>query len=565
MKTMSSTGSSSSGFLSHEEFLSRLENVNPTAQGHKAKCPLHDSKSGQNLSIKEVDGKTLTHCFSERCKFEDIVEALQKKVYTREQVYRGRVFGYTDLAGELVTTHKHRGAWYLPYGDKFIAKEPENRPLFNYPEVADAVRKKKTVFICEGEKDCATADDLGWTATTSGGANTWAKVLPYISILTGADVVVIPDNDGAGEKYKDAILLSLLGIARNIKVLNLTDLMPDLPPGGDLTDYIEAGGTRGGIEKHLNSITSVTPTSVSDLMSRTLPDITFTVEGILPEGVSLLAGKPKKGKSWLALGLCLQVAAGKPALGGRAVSKGKSLYLALEDNERRMQRRLRKILGNQPPPKDMFYSTRWPRLEEGGAAQLERWLRENPDTKLVVIDTLAKVRKPARGQAIYQEDYSALESLLPIAAAHQVAILVVHHLRQLPGVDPQDEISGSSGLTGGVDGWMILRRSPGASGPTLLVDGRDIEHSEEYALEWNSESATWSIVGVAEQVHLSETRRQILGILEKGRMSPKEVHALLPELKYDNVKGVMRKMLEDDQLLKDEKGKYGPTESNKSS
>ena len=558
------------------DFLDRLENVRRVGDAYKAQCPLHDSKSGQNLSVTEKNGQVLTYCHSQQCKFEDIVAALYKKTYTHARVYKGRVFEYTDLAGDVVAVHKHKGSWFLPYRDIWIAKEPANRPIYNLPEVAEGVKTKQTVYIVEGEKDAETARGLGLVATTSGGANTWGRVTPYVGYFAGADVVVLPDNDRAGDGYANDVAASLVGTARGVKVLKLKDLMPSLPEGGDLTDYIEAGGTKDEVTEALdrvnpvnsvnpiNPVNSVNPKSVADLMSRELPDITWVVEDVLPEGVSILAGKPKKGKSWLALGLCLTAPTGGFTLGGKKVAKGKSLYLALEDNERRMQRRIRKILQGRSAPKDMFYVTQWPRLEEGGAQQLERWLRDNPDTKLVVIDTLAKVRKPARGQAVYQEDYSALESLLPIAAEHQIAILVVHHLRQLPGADPQDEISGSSGLTGGVDGWMILRRAPGSNGPTLHVDGRDIEEAKEYALEWCPDRAVWSIAGVAEEVHLHETRRQILGVLDKAGspMPPKEVSELLPGLKYNNVKVVMHKMLEDDQLTKDDKGRYSPLRVN---
>jgi len=555
--------------LSNEEILDRIENLTRTAQGWQGMCPLHESKSGLNLSITEQDGKLLMHCFAQECRFEDILAALKGKVYTRAQVYRGRVFEYKDLSGDVVAVHKHKGPWFRPSGDKFIAEEPARRPMYNFPEVVEAVKQRQPVYGLEGEKDCETALALGAVATTSGGANTWGRVAPYVSSLSGADMRVIGDNDEAGDGYVRAVLSSVVEVARSVKLLKLTDLMPDLREGGDLTDYIEAGGSWDEVMDAFDRITpitsvtsdtfdtSITPMSVADLMERQLPDISWTVEDVLPEGVALLAGKPKKGKSWLALGLCIAVPEGSPALGCKEVARGKSLYLALEDNERRMQRRLRKMLQGRAAPKNMYYHTKWPRLDEGGAEQLNQWLNNNPETKLVVIDTLAKVRKPARGQAIYQEDYAALEALLPIAAEHQISILVVHHLRQLPGPDPQDEISGSSGLTGGVDGWMILRRTPGSNGPTLLVDGRDIEITEEYAIEWNQDTAGWSIAGVAEQVHMSDTRRQILNILKHGKtMTPKEVSDLLPELKYDNVKGVMRNMLEADQLIKDDKGRY---------
>jgi hypothetical protein len=566
------------GFLSHEEFLNRLENVTPVAEGYKAKCPLHDSKSGQNLSVTERDGKTLAHCHAEGCSFEAILKVLQGKLYTRSEVYRGRCFEYRNLAGEVVAVHKHKGAWYQPHGDMWVAKEPNNRPLYNLPDVVATITSGKTVYVLEGEKDVETARGIGIVGTTSGGANTWKP--KYGEMLGGADVAVLPDNDPPGAKYADAVVASTLGTARSVKVFQLSTLSPNLPKGGDLTDYLESGGSKERLLEAIegaepldpaNPTYSANPTnstysanskpvSVADLMGQELPDISWIVDDVLPEGVSLLAGKPKKGKSWMALQLCIAVATSGKAFGCKRAAGGTSLYLALEDNNRRMQRRLRKILQAESAPKQMFFTTQWPKLDDGGAEMLDEWLTDNPNTKLVVIDTLAKVRKPARGQAVYQEDYGVLEAMLPIAAAHQVAILVVHHLRQMPGADPQDEISGSSGLTGGVDGWMILRRTPGSKGPTLLVDGRDIEQEQEYALEWVPDTATWKIVGSAEEVHVSQERRDILKVLSRAPepMTPKEVSNVLPGAKYDNVKYLMWAMLGDGQLLKDDKGKYRP-------
>jgi hypothetical protein len=160
------------------DFLDRLENVRRVGDAYKAQCPLHDSKSGQNLSVTEKNGQVLTYCHSQQCKFEDIVAALYKKTYTRARVYKGRVFEYTDLAGDVVAVHKHKGSWFLPYGDIWIAKEPANRPIYNLPEVAEGVKTKQTVYIVEGEKDAETARGLGLVATTSGGANTWGRVTP---------------------------------------------------------------------------------------------------------------------------------------------------------------------------------------------------------------------------------------------------------------------------------------------------------------------------------------------------------------------------------------------------
>ena len=188
----------------------------------------------------------------------------------------------------------------------------------------------------------------------------------------------------------------------------------------------------------------------------------WVVPGMVPEGVALLAGKPKLGKSWLAMGLCVAVASGGVAFGNVRVEKGSALYLALEDNERRLQFRLKKILARTEVPDGLHYSVECPRLDEGGVEAVEGWLRSRPDARLVVIDTLAKIRpRQRRGANAYQEDYEALEALLPLAARHNVAVLVVHHLRKMAASDPLDEVNSSIGLTGGHAPEGHLEEGPG--------------------------------------------------------------------------------------------------------
>jgi hypothetical protein len=306
------------------------------------------------------------------------------------------------------------------------------------------------------------------------------------------------------------------------------------------------------------------PITAAQLAEFDFAEPEWVIQDILPVGVHLLAGKPKKGKSWLALAACESVATGGKAFGAKEVREGTSLYLALEDNHRRLQKRLKKVLGGRSAPERMYLETSWPRLDEGGAERLDLWLRHHPDTRLVVIDTLAKIRKPVRSHNVYAEGYGALEVLLPIAHEHGVAIVVVYHLRKAAAADPMDEISSWTGLTAGVDGFLILRRTSGSKGPTLYVDGRDIEEPMEYALNWNSDTATWTIEGAAEEVHLSKQRAVIsLTLNRAGRyMTPREVTDVLgPDAKYTNVKSLMWKMDNDGQLLNNNEGAYFPANS----
>jgi AAA domain len=304
------------------------------------------------------------------------------------------------------------------------------------------------------------------------------------------------------------------------------------------------------------------PVTAAQLATINFPEPEMVIDDVLPVGVHLLVGKPKKGKSWMALGMCEAVSTGGKAFGVKNAREGTSLYLALEDNPRRLVKRLRKVLNGRDMPERMYVATEWWRLDEGGAEHLDDWLGHHPDTRLVVIDTLAMIRKPVSGANVYAEDYAALRPLLPIAQEHGVAIVVVYHLRKAAAADPMDEISSSTGLTAGVDGFLILRRTPGSKGPTLYVDGRDIEEPAEYALHWNFDAATWTIEGDAEEVHLSRERADILLVLNRDQqyMTPKEVtEALGPHAKYNNVKYLMWTMLGAGQLLKNDKGAYYPT------
>ena len=246
------------------------------------------------------------------------------------------------------------------------------------------------------------------------------------------------------------------------------------------------------------------------------------------------------------------------ALGTRRVEQGESLYLALEDNKRRLQTRLGTLLVGAAPPEGLHISLQWPRLDEGGAEALDSFLSRHPDTRLVVVDTLKKVRSSRTPgyRGVYDVDYEALEPLLPLAADHGVAILVVHHTRKAEADDPLDTISGSTGLTGGVDGTMVLKRERGRADAFLHVTGRDIEEDVELALRWNRDTAGWTIVGDAEEYRLSEHRAQIIGGLEKTGepMTPTEVADEIGKNK-NAVKTQMWRMAQDGQLSNNE-GRY---------
>ena len=293
------------------------------------------------------------------------------------------------------------------------------------------------------------------------------------------------------------------------------------------------------------------------LESMEFEPVAWAVPDILPEGLTLLAGKPKMGKSWLALGLCLAVASGGVALGTRRVEAGEVLYLALEDNPRRLQRRLQ-AMGAESYPETLHIATEWNNADEGGVKELDEWLSEHPNCRLVVVDTIKKLRSRKRaGKNAYDVEYEDLEPLLKLTHKHGTSILVVTHFRKDTEVDdPYDAISGSTGLTGAVDGVMLLQRERGSADAFLYVDGRDIEESDKLALRWDVEISNWSIQGDAEKYKMSPERKAIVELLERdGPLGPKAIADKLDK-NGSTIKNTLPKMVKDGQIKSSGSGLY---------
>jgi AAA domain/Ferric uptake regulator family len=297
--------------------------------------------------------------------------------------------------------------------------------------------------------------------------------------------------------------------------------------------------------------------SAAEIMAEELPPVRWVVPDILPEGITLLAGKPKMGKSWMGLDLSIAIATGGVALGTKRVEQGEVLGLFLEDKStRRIQNRTGKLLAGRPAPPKLHITNEWPRLDEGGADLLDAWVAIHPDVRLVIVDTLAMLKPRANGRCTqYDEDRDAVSPLAPIASEHNVAILLVHHLREAESDDPLDMIHGSAGLTGGVDGALVLKRKRGQADAYLHVDGRDIENPTELALKFDQNAATWAIVGDAEEYRLSEQRRAIIRVLENAdeSLSPKDITEILNAKGVNISYGAVRELLS--QMVKDGQGK----------
>ncbi len=433
-----------------------------------------------------------------------------------------------------------------PNGEDFIWNIEGIEPVpYHLPELL----KAETAYICEGEKDCLALADYGLTATCNPmGAGKWRSEYNYH--FKGKRVFILPDNDRPGRDHAQDVAQNLAGVAASVKVVEL----PGLPEKGDVSDWIQAGGT----PEQLQALAEQTPEisvfpeviSAADLEHLVFPEIKYIIKDIIPEGFGLLTARPKKGKSFLGLNVSVAVATGGYALGEKdlKVEPGKVFYIAYEDKKRRAQKRLKTVMQGDPFPQNLFIAEFWPRFSDGGLDRLDQWLTANPETRMVIIDTLGrfKPRKKAKEEA-YEADLATGGALADLAHKHNVCILGIFHNRKMESEDPLDDVYGSTGLTAAADFVMVLKRGRGQADAELFITGRDIEENT-LALRFHKAEGLWEFLGTAEEVVKSRARQDVILILrENGPLTTREIVSILNK-KENTVKTTLYRMKADSEI-----------------
>ena len=222
------------------------------------------------------------------------------------------------------------------------------------------------------------------------------------------------------------------------------------------------------------------------IMNTPMKPIEYCVDGLISQGLFVLAGAPKVGKSWLALDMCLSIAKGEKVLGKETLC-GHAVYLSLEDSLIRLQNRLYEL--TDEPSDNLNFAIMAESISNGLPEQIEYCRKRFDDLKIVVIDTLQKVRNES--ESSYSSDYKELSVLKSLADKLGIAIVLVHHTRKCSDGDPFNMISGSTGLSGCVDGSMVLIESKrGSRKAKLYCVGRDIENQEINVV---FESSRWKV------------------------------------------------------------------------
>jgi hypothetical protein len=530
-------------------------NVN-TGEYHCFRCPSHSPTDGNYLKENGTDHKPLAQFLYDQARPVNTHPYAEKKQIRPNEIRQDQhgnwIIPLTDHAGRLQTIQ-----FINPDGVKFLLSKAKN----------NGVGFKGAVYIIEGRKDLVIWCEgiaTGWSIHHATGATVYCcgsksnldPVMAWsVDRYPDSRKIVAGDNDKSGDGQR-------VGAAAARKY-NVLFAVPGIP-GTDFNDMaIDAGPE--AVKKVLDNAKVPGQTvdieipngiTAADLIKKDFPEPKWAVRDILPEGLNILGGKPKGGKSILSLNLCLAIAMGGKALQTVPVDQGTTIYLALEDVQRRLKTRLNQMLVYDPAPDNLLLFTEWPRLGSGGGKALDVLLAKNPDARLVVIDTLAKIRPPQKSNGnLYTEDYDIIDALKGIADKHTVSVLIVHHLRKMESSDPFDMFSGTLGLTGAADGLLVMKRN-GTGQTVLSMRGRDVEE-RELLIELDPLIMTWKSLGEAAEVQATKERQRLFDCLKDadGPLSPKEIEGLTG-LRDHYIRKTLPVLLKEGTILKKERGKY---------
>ena len=236
--------------------------------------------------------------------------------------------------------------------------------------------------------------------------------------------------------------------------------------------------------------------NATTLMAQEFEPLQFAVDKILPHGLFILAGSGKIGKSWLALDICIAVSSGGK-LWDFTAEQGEVLYLALEDNHQRLQSRLAKIEANNVDISKLYLTTTSFGISTGMLEQTQNFLEVHPNTRMIIVDTLERIRDTDQDKSMYSCDYRDMTKLREITDKYKLTLLLIHHTRKMYDPDPLNTLSGSTGLVGSVDGVFVLEKEKRTSTEAkLTIANRDTE-GFCFKLNFDGDVCKWSFVGNA--------------------------------------------------------------------
>lgn len=387
-----------------------------------------------------------------------------------------------DAEGQVVSLQ-----WIKPDGEKIFLKNGKKQGSC-FPIKGD----DSTVYIAEGYATAATINEL--TGNKVLVAFDAGNIKPVAKAARGmwpeAHIVIAADNDHKTDGNPGVTYARAAAEEINAEVVI---------PSGTGTDFNDMCAERGG-EQTLARLKGKAPVleyrSVKEIMATKYAPLKWAAEGIIPEGLTILAGRPKFGKSWLMLGLGYAISMGLPAWEYANTYQGSVYYLALEDSNRRIQSRVYAMEGYFDHYPECFkIMVDFPRIGDGFLRGVKELCAADKDVRCIIVDTLQKIRPKSAGKRnLYQAEYEDYERVQKLSIEMGIPIICVHHTKKRQGNqmpdNPVDEMSGSTGLQGVADTLIVCTRD-GNNGQ-MFVTGREVDE-ETYPMEFNRINMTWTV------------------------------------------------------------------------
>lgn len=393
------------------------------------------------------------------------------------------------------------------------------------------------IYITEGERKAASACAMGIPCIGLGGVWNWrrkgneegdSQPIKDFQLIEWKNrkTIIVFDSDS---QFNSNIQKAIKGLKETLIKFGADPYRKDLPhKAGNskvgLDDFLKAKGIKSFEKIPLTPLLLNKTMTGKELLAQKYAPTKWIIQGLIPNGLTILAGPPKIGKSWLILEFILAITTGRRALDHYETTISKCLYLALEDDPSRLKKRLLVLMSAGHKVNELSsFANEWARAEDNGLQILEQRLDNDPEIKVVFIDTLAKMRHAPRGREnLYHQDYEAIGLLKKIADKRGIGIVVVHHTKKGVSDDYLESVSGSMGITGAADTIIVIQRTRADDEAVMNITGRDVG---DQSIAFSFGKGVWKYKGDARKIHATETQEEILEILrtENRPLRQKEI------------------------------------------
>lgn len=468
-----------------------------------------------HIDIDDCSKRTSIKDYLKACiKDADKTDYFQKRGLTKETVKK-YCLGYDVKRNAIVLPYSSELRYYQTrsISDKKFYKptneEAGAEPLFNRKALWGT--SKEPVFIVESPLCALSIMQCGGVSVSLcgvGGANKLVKEVK--TKKPNAPLVLCLDNDEPGQKASASLEKELQAAKIPYIVFNVAGSKKD-PNELFMSNPEELKTAVAAAKRKVRKVykRGVASIAASDLQTAKIDPPEWLIPDVLPQGLAILCASSKVGKSWMAMQMCLAISRGKEFL-DYASNQAGCLYLALEDGIFRLKDRLNKVLDGGKAPSNFYLSIKANGLDGGLIKQLDEEFEEHPDIKLIIIDTLQKVRGSAKKDEIaYATDYRELGALKEYADNKRICIFLIHHLRKMADEnDVFNMISGSNGIMGVCDTiFIIYKKKRQDENAVLFMTGRDIRQ-QDVVVHFDETKYRWDMVGTAEEEERKRKKRE---------------------------------------------------------